>query len=524
MANPAKAVMNLPEFRNEAYTDFSIPANRKRMEDTLAKVRGQLGREYDIVIAGERIRTGDKLKSVNPARPDEVVGIHQKATPELATRAVETAQRNFAEWRRTPSSDRVRMLLKTAALIRERKYEFDAWMVYEAGKTWPEAEAEVAEAIDFCEYYAREMVRLAGPQSVVQLPGEHDEMRYLPLGAGVVIPPWNFPLAILCGMTSAALVTGNTVVIKPSSETPTIAAVFAETLLEAGFPPYSFCFLTGSGGAIGDLLVAHPGTRFISFTGSREVGLHINELAAKPQKGQIWIKRVVAEMGGKDAIVVDRDCDLDAAVEGVAVSAFGYQGQKCSACSRAIVHEAVYDRFLERLKARTEKITVGEPDNPANYMGPVISAGAKKSIQQYIDTGKSEGRLLTGGGAAEADGYFLQPTIIADVDSTARVFQEEIFGPVLAVAKARDFDHALQMANDSQYGLTGAIYSNNPAHIEKAREEFFVGNMYINRKCTGAMVGAHPFGGFNMSGTDSKAGGPDYLLLFLQAKSIAEKI
>jgi len=522
MANSAEPGLN--EFRNEAYTDFSIPANRQRMEKALAKVRGQLGREYDIVIAGERIRTEDKLKSVNPARPDEIVGIHQKATPELANRAVETAHRNFTAWSRTPAAHRVRMLLKTAALIRERKYEFDAWMVYEAGKTWPEAEAEVAEAIDFCEYYAREMLRLAGAHSVVQLPGEHDEMRYLPLGAGVVIPPWNFPLAILAGMTCAALVTGNTVVIKPSSETPTIAAVFAKTLLDAGFPAHSFSFLPGSGGAIGDLLVAHPKTRFVSFTGSRDVGLHINELAAKPQKGQIWIKRVVAEMGGKDAIVVDGDCDLDAAVEGVAVSAFGFQGQKCSACSRAIVDEAVYDRFLEKLKARTEKITVGEPDNPAHYMGPVISAGAKKSISQYIEAGKSEGRLLTGGGAESGDGYFLRPTIIADVDSSARVFQEEIFGPVLAVAKARDFDHALRMANDSQYGLTGAIYSNNPEHIARAREEFFVGNMYINRKCTGAMVGAHPFGGFNMSGTDSKAGGPDYLLLFLQAKSIAQKL
>jgi 1-pyrroline-5-carboxylate dehydrogenase len=516
--------LELPEFRNEPYTDFTQPANRRRMEEAMAKVGGQLGREYDIIIAGERIRTADKLNSVNPARPDEVVGIHQKATPELANQAIETAYRNFGAWSRTPAIDRVRMLLKTGALIRERKYEFNAWMAFEAGKTWPEAEAEVAEAIDFCEYYAREMLRLAGPQPIVQLPGEHDEMRYLPLGVGVVIPPWNFPLAILCGMTCAALVAGNTVVIKPSSETPTIAAVFAETLLEAGFPAHSFCFLTGSGGAIGDLLVSHAKTRFISFTGSRDVGLHVNELAAKPQKGQFWIKRVVAEMGGKDAIIVDGDCDLDAAVEGVAVSAFGYQGQKCSACSRAIVHESIYDRFLEKLKARTEKMTVGETDDPANYMGPVISAGAKKSIQQYIEIGKSEGVVLTGGNADPRAGYFLQPTIIADVESSARVFQEEIFGPVLAVAKASNFDHALEMANDSQYGLTGAIYSNDAAHVAQARDEFFVGNMYINRKCTGAMVGAHPFGGFNMSGTDSKAGGPDYLLLFLQAKSIAEKL
>lgn len=524
MAHASQSNLKLPEFRNESYTDFSRPENRKRMEEALTKVRAQLGREYDILIAGQRVRTTEKLRSLNPARPDEIVSIHQKATPELANRAVETAYRNFAEWAATPAEERVRMLLKTAALIRERKYEFDAWLVFEAGKTWPEAEAEVAEAIDFCEYYAREMLRLAGPQPVVQLAGERDEMRYLPLGVGIVIPPWNFALAILCGMTVAALVTGNTVVIKPSSETPTIAAVFAETLIEAGFPAHAFCFLTGSGGAIGDLLVAHPKTRFVSFTGSRDVGLHINELAARPQKGQLWIKRVVAEMGGKDAIIVDADCDLDAAVEGVAVSAFGYQGQKCSACSRAIVHERVYDSFLERLKARTEKISVGEPDDPAHYMGPVISAGAKKTIQQYIEAGKQEGRVIAGGRDGAGSGYFLEPTVIADVDPQARIFQEEIFGPVLAVTKARDFDHALAVANDSQYGLTGAIYSNDAAHIAKARDEFFVGNMYINRKCTGAMVGAHPFGGFNMSGTDSKAGGPDYLLLFLQAKSIAEKV
>ncbi|HVW83644.1 MAG TPA: L-glutamate gamma-semialdehyde dehydrogenase [Bryobacteraceae bacterium] len=524
MATPAKPVLNLPDFHNEPYADFTRPENRRRMEEAQAKVRANLGHEYALIIAGERVHTDDKLTSLNPARPTEVVGIHQKATPELASHAVETAYSNFTRWSRTPAEDRIRMALRTAELIRQRKFEFDAWLVFEAGKTWPEAEAEVSEAIDFCEYYAREMARLTEPQPVVQLSGERDEMRYLPLGVGIVIPPWNFALAILCGMTVAALVTGNTVIIKPSSETPTIAAIFAETLLEAGFPPESFSFLTGSGAAIGDLLVSHQKTRFVSFTGSRDVGLHINELAAKPRKGQIWIKRVVAEMGGKDAIIVDGECDLDAAVEGVAASAFGYQGQKCSACSRAIVHEKVYDSFIEKLRARTEKIAVGPPDDPMYYMGPVISAGAKRSILQYVAIGKTEGRLLTGGHAAEGDGYFIQPTVIADVSPGARIFQEEIFGPVLAVTKAKTFDEALAMANDSQYGLTGAIYSNNAEHIERAREQFFVGNLYINRKCTGAMVGAHPFGGFNMSGTDSKAGGPDYLLLFLQAKSIGEKV
>jgi 1-pyrroline-5-carboxylate dehydrogenase len=524
MAGAGTAGLKLPKFHNEPYTDFTLPGNGARMEEAQDKVRALLGREYNLLLGGERIRTEDKLRSMNPARPSELVGIVQKATVEMAAQAVETAYANFPAWSKTPAEDRIRMALRVASIMRERKYEFDSWLVFEAGKTWPEAEAEVAEAIDFCEYYAREMARLAGTQPVVQLPGEHDEMRYLALGVGVVIPPWNFALAILCGMTIAALVAGNTVIIKPSSETPVIAAVFAETLLEAGFPANSFCFVTGSGAKIGDALVAHPKTRFVAFTGSRDVGLHINELAAKAQPGQVWIKRVVAEMGGKDAIIVDAECDLEAAVEGVAVSAFGYQGQKCSACSRAIVHADVYDRFVEKLKARTEQIRVGEPDKPEFYMGPVISAGAKRSIESYIEVGKSEGRLLTGGTETGGDGYYVAPTVIADVDAKSRVFQEEIFGPVLAVAKAANFDEALRMANDSVYGLTGAIYSQNAEHIRRARDEFFVGNMYINRKCTGAMVGAHPFGGFNMSGTDSKAGGPDYLLLFLQAKSIVEKV
>jgi 1-pyrroline-5-carboxylate dehydrogenase len=494
------------------------------MQAALSDVQKKLGRNYSLMIAGERLETGEKLASVNPARPSEIIGIHSKASVELAGRAVESAYAYFPEWSKTSAETRIEMLVRTAHLIRERKLEFNAWLVLEAGKTWAEAEAETAEAIDFCEYYAREMERLSGPQSVVQMPGERGEFRYLALGVGVVIPPWNFPLAILCGMTVAALVTGNTVVIKPSSETPTIGAIFAETLLEAGFPPASFSFLPGSGGTVGDVLVEHPKTRFISFTGSRDVGLRINELAARPRKGQIWIKRIVAEMGGKDAIIVDGDCNLDAAVEGVAASAFGYQGQKCSACSRAIVHEQIYDSFVEKLKIRTEKIAVGSPEDPKFAMGPVISAGAKQTISGYISVGKGEGRVIVGDGKIPEDGHYVAPTIIADVDSKSRVFQEEIFGPVLAVAKAKDFEHALAMANDSQYGLTGAIYSNNLKHVEKAREEFFVGNMYINRKCTGAMVGAHPFGGFNMSGTDSKAGGPDYLLLFLQGKSIAEKI
>jgi len=517
------AAATLTEFRNEPYADFSQPDNRRAMEIALQQVHSEFAREYQLRLGGEYIATGDKLASVNPSSPHEIVGVHHRATPELAGRAVEAAWRYFGEWSRVPAGERIRMTFEAARILRRRKFEFDAWLVYEAGKTWPEAEADVSEAIDFCEYYAREMQRLAGPQPVVQLPGEHGEMFYIPLGVGVVIPPWNFPLAILAGMTVAALVTGNTVVLKPSSETPTIAAKFAEVLLEAGFPEGSFSLLTGSGAAVGDVLVAHPKTRFISFTGSRDVGLHINQLAAKTQPGQIWIKRVIAEMGGKDAIVVDSDADLDKAVDGVLASAFGYQGQKCSACSRAIVDAKVYDTFLEKLAAKVRNIRVGPADDPANYMGPVISQSARKTIESYIAVGQKEGRVVVGGQPVEGDGYFIPPTMIADVDARARVFQEEIFGPVLAVARARDFAHALELANDTEYGLTGAVFSNNPEHLREATERFHVGNLYLNRKCTGAMVGAHPFGGFNMSGTDSKAGGPDYLLLFLQAKSVAQR-
>jgi 1-pyrroline-5-carboxylate dehydrogenase len=524
MTTTTAPLRTLPAFANEPYADFSKPENRQKMEAALAKAKSEKGREYEILIAGERLKTGDLLKSVNPSRSSEVVGLHHKATGEMANRAIEQAYAYFAEWSRVPAEDRISMLLRAAQLLRERKFEFNAWMVLEAGKTWVEAEAELGEAVDFCEYYARLAMKLAHPDSLTQMPGERDELVYLPLGVGVVIPPWNFPLAILTGMTVAALVTGNTVVIKPSSETPTIAHKLAELLLDAGFPPKSFSLCVGSGAVIGDLLVEHPKTRFVSFTGSRDVGLRINELAAKPRKGQIWIKRVVAEMGGKDAIVVDRETDVDTAVQGVLVSAFGYQGQKCSACSRAIVDAAIYDEFIAKLKPKVEAIKIGQSDNPDIYLGPVISAGARKTILDYIEVGKKEGRLITGGGPADGDGYYIQPTVIADIDSKARIFQEEIFGPVLAITKARDFDHALELANDTEYGLTGAVYSNNPEKVKKAKEQFFVGNLYINRKCTGAMVGCHPFGGFNMSGTDSKAGGPDYLLQFVQPKSIAEKL
>lgn len=514
----------LPAYANEAYADFTVPANRQRQLDAIAAVRGELGRTYKNRIAGQESACGQWLESVNPSRPSEIIGRHAKATAAQAAAAVDDAHAYFPTWAATPVERRVEILVETAAILRRRKAEFNAWLILESGKSFAEAEADTAEAIDFCEYYARQMLRYAAPDPIVQLPGERNEMVYIPLGVGVVIPPWNFPLAILAGTTVAALVCGNTVVLKPSSETPIIAAKFVEALGEAGLPPRALSLCVGSGSEVGDTLVTHPKTRFVSFTGSREVGLRINELAARPAKGCIWIKRVVAEMGGKDAILVDSDCDLEAAATGVVQAAFGFQGQKCSACSRAIVHEAVYDRFLELLKPRVEALTQGPADDPANAMGPVISAKARDAIRAYIEVGRGEGRLLTGGGEVAGDGYFIPPTVIADVDRSARIFQEEIFGPVLAVSRARDFDHGLELVNDSDYGLTGAVYSRNKSHLEKARRVFHVGNLYLNRKCTGAMVGAHPFGGFNMSGTDSKAGGPDYLLQFLQAKSIAEKI
>jgi 1-pyrroline-5-carboxylate dehydrogenase len=513
------------EFKNEALTDFSKEENATAMRAALERVRSELGREYPLIIGGERIKTGRTFDSVNPARKTEVVGRFQKATEELARRAVETADETFKTWSRTRPEQRADLLFRVAHLLRERKHEFSAWMVYEVAKTWPEADGDTAEAIDFCEFYAHEILRYAGPQPLVQLEGEVNELRYIPLGVGVVIPPWNFPLAIMAGMTVASVVTGNTVVLKPSSDAPTIAYKFFELLEEAGLPPGVVNFMTGSGAEVGDVVVDHARTRYVAFTGSKEVGLRINERAAKTQDGQLWIKRVVAEMGGKDAIIVDADTDLDDAAAGVVASAFGFQGQKCSACSRAIIHADIYEPMIERIAARTEALKVGDPTEQATTMSAVVNQKAFKTINDYIEKGKREGgRVVAGGGADGEQGFFVEPTVIADVKPGDTIEQEEIFGPVLAVIKAQDFDDALRIANDTQYGLTGAVYSNDHDKLERARHEFHVGNLYLNRKCTGALVGVHPFGGFNMSGTDSKAGGRDYLGLFMQAKVAAEKV
>ncbi|HVB34557.1 MAG TPA: L-glutamate gamma-semialdehyde dehydrogenase [Patescibacteria group bacterium] len=512
------------EFHNEPIADFSKPENRKAMQQALEKVGKELGREYPLVIGGEEIRTGEKIKSVNPSHPEQVIGLFQKGTPELAHRAVEAASRAFESWKRVPAEERAECLFRAADSFRSRRFEMDAWMVYEVGKTWIEADADLCEAIDFCEFYGREMLRLAGPQPVVPVPGEKDYLLYIPLGVGAVIPPWNFPAAIALGMTTAAVVTGNTVVLKPSGDSPAIAWQLAKTLYEAGVPKDVLSFFTGPGSSAGEALVTDPKTRFIAFTGSKEAGLRISELGAKAPKGQLWIKRTILEMGGKDAIIVDEEADLDAAVDGVLVSAFGFQGQKCSACSRAIVSEKIYQEFVDKLAGRVRTLKVGPSENFDNYMGPVVNEKAMKGILDYIEIGKEEGRLVAGGKRAAGDGFFVEPTVIADIQPDARIAQEEIFGPVLAVIPAKDFDDALNIANGTEFGLTGAVYSRNPKKLQRAAEEFHVGNLYFNRKCTGALVGAHPFGGFNMSGTDSKAGGQDYLLLFLQAKAVAEKI
>ena len=512
-------------FRNEPLTDFTNPENARKMRDALAKVRAELGREYDMVIGDQIIRTKEKITSVNPANPSQVVGVFQSAGREHVEPAIRAAAAAFETWKRTTVEERASLIHQVAGILRERKFEFSAWMVYEVGKNWAEADADIAETIDFAEFYAREALRLGKAETPVQLPGEHDTLMYIPLGVAAVIPPWNFPCAIMAGMTMAAIVTGNTVVLKPSHDSPAIAAKFFEVLQEVGIPDGVVNFCPGSGSSFGAGLVEHPQLRFIAFTGSKEVGLDINQRAATPRTGQKWIKRTILEMGGKDSIIVDADANIDAAVEGVAQAAFGFQGQKCSACSRAIIDEKVYDVFLERLKDRVSKITVGDPvENKP--MGPVVSEKAYKSILNYIEVGKKEGRVINGGGPAKeaGEGYFIQPTVIADVPPTARIAQEEIFGPVLAVIKARNFDDALAIANNTEFGLTGAVYSTSREKLERARNDFHTGNLYFNRKCTGAIVGAHPFGGFNMSGTDSKAGGPDYLLLYTQAKSVAEKI
>jgi 1-pyrroline-5-carboxylate dehydrogenase len=513
----------LPPFRNEPFTNFNDPANKAAFEAALKVVESRFGEKIPLLVNGEKIFTEDTIKSTNPAQPDQVLAYVSKGTKEIALKAIEGAHKTFQTWKDFDPDARGRILLRAAAILRRRKHEFSATMVMEIGKNWMEADGDTAEAIDFLEFYGREMMRLNERQPVLDYAGEENNLYYIPLGVGAVIPPWNFPGAIMAGMTSASLVTGNTVVLKPASITPVIAYRFMEILEEAGLPAGIVNYLPGPGGAIGDTMVDHKLTRFIAFTGSMEVGQRIFQRASVVHPGQLWLKRTVLEMGGKDAILVDDDADLEFASEQIVTAAFGFQGQKCSACSRLIVHEKVYDKLLEMVVARAKQIKCGPTKDLANWHGPVSEEGAYNKILEYIEIGKKEGRLVLGGGKAGSPGYFIEPTILADVAPTARIMQEEIFGPVLAVCKVKSFEEGLEVFNNTQFGLTGGYFGKRREHLEKVRVHAHCGNLYLNRKCTGALVAVQPFGGFNQSGTDSKAGGRDYLQLFLQGKSVTER-
>ncbi|TDL30356.1 L-glutamate gamma-semialdehyde dehydrogenase [Jeotgalibacillus sp. S-D1] len=509
-------------YKHEPFTDFTVEENKQAFEEGFKTVEAYLGQDYPLIIGGERVETEDKIVSYNPGNKEEVVGRVSKANQELAERAMKVADETFKTWRKVKPEIRADILFRASAIVRRRKHEFSALLVKEAGKPWNEADADTAEAIDFMEYYAREMLALKDGKKVESRPGEYNRYNYIPLGVGVVISPWNFAFAIMAGTAVAALVTGNTVLLKPASTTPVVAAKFVEVMEEAGLPKGVLNYVPGSGKEVGDYLVDHHRTRFISFTGSRDVGTRIYERAAKVHQGQVWLKRVIVEMGGKDTIVVDKEADLELAAQSIVKSAFGFSGQKCSACSRAVVLEEVYDEVLNRVVELTKELSLGETKTADTFMGPVIDQAAFDKIMSYIEIGKEEGRLVAGGEGDSSKGYFIKPTVFADLDPASRLMQEEIFGPVVGITKAKDFDHALEIANNTEYGLTGAVITNNRMNQEKAREDFHVGNLYFNRGCTGAIVGYQPFGGFDMSGTDSKAGGPDYLTLHLQAKTTSE--
>ena len=508
-------------FVNEPFTNFKDPANQHAMLDALTRVEEELGKRYPNVIDGERLRGGSELTSThNPSDPSEVIGVFPVSGVDDARRAVEAAHAAFPAWADTPWADRAHLLFEAADRLRRDKHYYSAWMVKEVGKTWGEADGDTAEAIDFMEYYAREGLRYGKPIPVVQTE-DQNEMHYVPLGVGVILPPWNFPLAILCGMATAALVAGNTVVMKPAEQSLTIGWKFFELLEGVGFPRGVVNFISGHGRVIGQAMVESPKTRFISFTGSKEVGLHLAAEAGKTRPGQRWIKRLVAEMGGKDAIVVDETADLEAAATAIVASAFGFQGQKCSACSRAILVDSIYDAVLAKVVTKTNALKVGDPVDPEMNLGPLTGKEQFEKSLSYMDVAKGGGRIAAGGARVGDVGYFLAPTVVADVKPTDPLALEEVFGPVLAVIRAKNWNDALAIANGTEFGLTGSVFSKDATRLEDAKKRFHVGNLYLNRKCTGALVGAQPFGGFDMSGTCSKAGGPDFLGLFLQQKSIA---
>jgi RHH-type proline utilization regulon transcriptional repressor/proline dehydrogenase/delta 1-pyrroline-5-carboxylate dehydrogenase len=518
----APAALALGPFRNEPPTDFTRPENRALFRAALAEVQGQLGRTYPLVLGDPAVPANETFASLDPGDSSRTIGWFPKATPADAARAIAIARGALATWSNTPARDRAAVLVRAASILRRRRFTLAAWEVYECGKPWREADGDLAEAIDFCEFYAREMIRLAAGWHR-DVPGETNASEPLARGVAVVIPPWNFPLAIPTGMTVAVLVTGNTVVLKPSERAPMMARHLAEVLQEAGLPPGVLTVLPGFGDA-GQALVQHPGVDLIAFTGSRDVGLQINRRAAEMAPGQDHVKRVIAEMGGKNAIIVDDDADLDEAVLGVLQSAFGYSGQKCSACSRVIVLDPIHDGFLARLVEAARALTVGPADDPDTAVGPVIDARARQRIEEYVLIAATEGQMALAGdvGPLAARGNFVGPHIVADVRADARIAQEEIFGPVLAVLRAADLDEALAIANATPYGLTGGLYSRSPAHIEQVKRGFRVGNLYINRPITGALVDRQPFGGFGLSGIGTKAGGPDYLKEFVLTRTITE--
>ncbi|WP_096201563.1 L-glutamate gamma-semialdehyde dehydrogenase [Bacillus sp. FJAT-45350] len=509
-------------YRHEPFTDFTNQRNVEEFKAAISKVESELGKEYPLIINGERVTTNEKIISTNPSNKEEIIGVVSKANKDIAEKAISVAHGVFRKWRNVNPEERANILIRAAAIVRRRKHEFSAWLVKEAGKPWKEADADTAEAIDFLEYYARQMIELKDGKAVLSREGEHNRYFYTPIGVTVTISPWNFAFAIMAGTTVAPIVTGNTVLLKPASTTPVVAAKFVEVLEEAGLPNGVVNFIPGSGAEVGDYIVEHPKTSVITFTGSRDVGVSIYEKAGVVQHGQQHLKRVIVEMGGKDTVVVDKEADLELAAEAIVISAFGFSGQKCSAGSRAVVHQEVYDEVLQRVEKLTNKLTLGDPVIQEHYMGPVIDQKAFDKIMSYIEIGKKEGRLIAGGNGNSSKGFFIEPTVFADVAPNASIMQEEIFGPVVAFSKAQNFEEAIEIANNTEYGLTGAVISNNRAHIEQAKRDFHVGNLYFNRNCTGAIVGYHPFGGFKLSGTDSKAGGPDYLPLYMQAKTISE--
>lgn len=511
-------------YKHEPFTDFQKAENREAYEKALKKVEEDLGKEYPLIINGERIYTDDKVRSFNPSNREETIGYVSKANKELAGKALEAAKEAFKTWRTVAPEVRADILFRAAAITRRRKHEFSALLTKEGGKPWKEADADTAEAIDFMEYYGRQMLELKDGKPVNSRPGEYNQFDYLPIGVSVVISPWNFAYAIMAGTTVAPVVTGNTVLLKPSSNTPVISYKFMEVLEEAGLPKGVVNWIPGDSSDIGDFLVENKDVGLISFTGSKNVGTSIMQKASKIQEGQNHLKRVIAEMGGKDTIVVDSEADLDVATDAIVYSAFGFSGQKCSACSRVIAVEDIYDDLLERVQKATEALTVGDASDYNNFMGPVIDEKALKKIKSYLKVGEDEGRLVTGGKVDDEVGNFVYPTVFADLAYDSRVMQEEIFGPVVGFSKAKDFDQAIEYANATEYGLTGAVISNNRFKLEQARRDFMVGNLYFNRGCTGAVVGYQPFGGFKMSGTDSKAGGPDYLVLHLQGRTVSEHL